>query len=146
MVFSQNEWGFLLQLCVSTWGSYWNRCVAQKCSLVWNYLIDSSRKTSASSKGANPDKLSPHLFGGEESSQWLLLKEQTPLWDQCLENHIDEIFSTRIFLVSGGKMLQLFGGVMISQAVSYLQQDSDHLWKNMLLGIEQRKTPPQKPD
>lgn len=43
-------------------------------------------------------------------------------------------------------MLQMFGRVMISQAMSYLQQDSDHLWKNMLLVMEQRKTPPQKPD
>lgn len=43
-------------------------------------------------------------------------------------------------------MLQLFGRVMISQVMSYLQQDSDHLGKNTLLGMERRKTPPQKPD
>lgn len=103
MCFPQSEWGFLLQLCVSRWGSYWNRCVAQKCSLVWNYLIDSSKKTSASSTGANPDELSPHLFGGEESSLRLLLKEQAPLWDQCLENSIGVIFFNQNFLSFWGQ-------------------------------------------
>lgn len=103
MCFPQSEWVFLLQLSVSRWGRYWNRCVAQKCSLVWNYLKDSRRKTSASSTGAHLDELSPHSFWWGGKLTVITFKKQTPLWDQCLENGIDAIFFNQNFLSFWGQ-------------------------------------------